>query len=89
MRINGIHTYTDENSNDTPVITEQPQASREQLLTHWLSAEGSNQEQLLAVTAMLTNEIREAVRTETGFSCSAGVSHNKVCTYIHVCTCIQ
>ena len=61
----------------------QPQASREQLLTHWLGSEGSNREQLLAVAAMLTNEIRQAVQTETGFTCSAGISHNKVATCLH------
>ena len=66
------------------IIQQSPQANREQLLTQWLSVEGSNREQLLAVAAMLTNEIREAVHTETGFTCSAGISHNKVCTYIHM-----
>ena len=86
--------YSDDNTTDAPVIT-QPQASREQLLTHWLSTEGSNREQLLAVAAMLTNEIREAVQTETGFTCSAGISHNKVqyvcmyvCMYVCVCVCV-
>jgi len=73
----------DECISDPPVAT-QPQASREQLLTHWLSSEGFSREQLLAVAAMLTNEIREAVRTETGFTCSAGISHNKVHTYVYV-----
>ena len=77
--------YSDEDTTDSSVIAQQPQASREQLLTQWLSAEGSNREQLLAVAAMLTNEIREAVQTETGFACSAGISHNKVCTYKYVC----
>ena len=81
--------YSDEDTTDSSVITQQPQASREQLLTQWLSAEGSNREQLLAVAAMLTNEIREAVRTETGFTCSAGISHNKVrCRVTHIILCI-
>ena len=75
--------HSDENTTDSSVIIQQPQAaSREQLLTQWLSSEGSNQEQLLAVAAMLTNEIREAVQIETGFTCSAGISHNKVRTYM-------
>ena len=81
--------YSDENTTDSSVITEQPQADREQLLTHWLSEEGSNQEQLLAIAAMLTNEIREAVQSETGFTCSAGISHNKVRKmnkHMYVCT---
>lgn len=68
-----VHIHSDENTTDQPVVT-----NREQLLTRWLSTEGSNREQLLAVAAMLTNEIREAVQTETGFTCSAGISHNKV-----------
>ena len=76
--------HSDENTTDSLVVT-QPQANREQLLTHWLSTEGSNREQLLAVAAMLTNEIREAVQTETGFTCSAGISHNKVQYICNVC----
>ena len=76
-KLHNIYLYSDENTSDLPDVTEM-QASREDLLTHWLSSEGSNQEQLLAVAAMLTNEIREAVQTETGFTCSAGISHNKV-----------
>ena len=79
-----VYTYSDEDTTDPPVVT-QPQANREQLLTHWLRTEGSSREQLLAVAAMLTNEIREAVQAETGFTCSAGISHNKVQYYMYVC----
>ena len=33
----------------------------------------------LAVGAVILTEIREAVLKETGFTCSAGIAHNKVC----------
>jgi len=58
----------------------QPEANNDELLTRWLCTQGANQDQLLAVAAVLTSEIREAVQKETGFTCSAGVSHNKVST---------
>ncbi|XP_065894756.1 DNA polymerase eta-like isoform X3 [Dysidea avara] len=55
-----------------------PEANGDELLTHWLCTQGANEDQLLAVAAVLTSEIREAVRKETGFTCSAGISHNKM-----------
>lgn len=47
-------------------------------LEKWLEGEGNREELSLAVGAMVTMEIREAVYQETGFTCSAGISHNKV-----------
>jgi len=61
-----------------------PEANKDELLTRWLCTQGANQDQLLAVAAVLTSEIREAVRKETGFTCSAGISHNKVSEYIRM-----
>ena len=53
-------------------------ATREELLSVWLDSEGSTTELVLSVGAILANEIREAVLNETGFTCSAGIAHNKV-----------
>jgi nucleotidyltransferase/DNA polymerase involved in DNA repair len=40
------------------------------------------QDKKLAVGAMISEEMRAAVYEETGFRCSAGIAHNKVCCYI-------
>ena len=62
-----------------------PEANKDEVLTRWLCTQGANEDQLLAVAAVLTSEIREAVRKETGFTCSAGISHNKVIN-VYVCS---
>jgi len=51
------------------------------LLVRWLCTQGANQDQLLAVATIVTSKIREAVRKETGFTCSAGISPKKVSKY--------
>jgi len=76
--INAVDAQTAASHNDHT----QPEANKDELLTRWLCTQGANQDQLLAVAAVLTSEIREAVRKETGFTCSAGISHNKVSEYI-------
>jgi len=40
------------------------------------------QDKKLAVGAMISEEMRAAVYEETGFRCSAGIAHNKVCCCI-------
>jgi len=35
----------------------------------------------LAVAGVIVEEIRAAVYQQTGFVCSAGISHNKVCSF--------
>jgi DNA polymerase eta len=45
----------------------------------WLSrVEGELDDHLLACGAVVIAELRLAVLTETGFTCSAGIAHNKV-----------
>jgi len=65
----------------------QPEANKDKLLTRWLCTQGANQDQLLAVAAVLTSEIREAVQKETGFTCSAGISYKKVSYITMLRTC--
>ena len=48
------------------------------LLSLWLDGDGSAEELCLAVGALLAGDMREAVLRETGFTCSAGIAHNKV-----------
>lgn len=60
--------------------------SRLLMLERWLDGEGNIGEVSLAVGAMVALEIRDAVYTETGFTCSAGIGHNKV---RHAYMCIQ
>lgn len=55
----------------------------ERPLVEWLKQEGRGREWKLAAAALLVKRIREAVRQETGCTCSAGIAHNKVnyCTH--------
>ena len=53
------------------------------MITDWLTttrdhADTSLHDQRLAVGAMLVEEMRQAVLRQTGFTCSAGIAHNKV-----------
>ena len=50
----------------------------ERLLRDWLEKEGRGEERSLALAAALVGKMREAIRNETGCTCSAGVAHNKV-----------
>lgn len=59
-------------------ISDHGSATREELVSAWLDREGCTAELLLSVGAMVANEIRSAVLSETGFTCSAGIAHNKV-----------
>ena len=54
------------------------EACRIRLLGEWLMKEGRGDEMSLAVGAIVAREMREAVFKETGFTCSAGIAHNKV-----------
>lgn len=69
-----------DNSMSTQRPVEDKEACRVRLLEEWLSGEGRGEEMTLAVGALMAREIREAVLKETGFTCSAGIAHNKVCT---------
>jgi hypothetical protein len=56
---------------------------RQQGLTSWLESASELQDpaQLrLAVAGVIVEEMRAAVFQQTGFHCSAGISHNKVCS---------
>ncbi len=44
----------------------------------WLQEEGHDQELVLAVGAMVANDVRRTVFERTGFTCSAGIAYNKV-----------
>ena len=48
---------------------------REQLLAEWLKGGDLS----LAVGALVAMEMRQAVMEGAGFTCSAGIAHNKAC----------
>jgi DNA polymerase eta len=57
--------------------------TRLQGITAWLESvyELQDPAQLrLAVAGVIVEEMRAAVYQQTGFACSAGISHNKVCS---------
>ena len=56
----------------------QREESRFSNLSSWLSGEGNAGEVLLAMGTIVAKEMREEVFAETGFTCYAGISHNKV-----------
>lgn len=47
-------------------------------IEEWLQEDGCGQDLVLAVGAMVANDIRKAVFEKTGFTCSAGIAYNKV-----------
>ena len=64
------------------------QYHREELLSHWLAGEGAGEERCLAMGAVIAREMRMAVWEEAGFSCSAGIAHNKVPpSWLYLCFC--
>ena len=63
---------------DGDVDLKEKEESQLSNLSSWLSKEGNAGEVLLTMGAIVAKEMREAVFAETGFTCSAGISHNKV-----------
>ena len=63
---------------DGDVDLKEREESRLANLSSWLPEEGNAGEVLLTMGAIVAKEMREAVFAETGFTCSAGISHNKV-----------
>lgn len=63
--------------------SEDRQYCRESHLREWLEGEGREEEVVLAVGALIAQEMRAAVWKEAGITCSAGVAHNKVRLCIH------
>lgn len=58
---------------------------RQENVIKWLKEEGTSSEKMLAVGAILTNTIRQAIFDQLGFTCSGGISYNKVNgTFIHI-----
>ena len=47
-------------------------------LEEWLDKEGRGVERGLAMAAVLVGKVRDAVKRDTGCTCSAGIAHNKV-----------
>lgn len=86
QRITGLHRvqssqlattfvvgFTDVDSND--------EEKRQQGLTSWLESASELQDPVqlrLAVAGVIVEEMRAAVFQQTGFHCSAGISHNKI-----------
>ena len=65
---------------DQDIASSGVEYNRQLIISDWLSDEGNDHELALAVGAMITLEMRQAVYQETGFTCSAGIAHNKVKT---------
>lgn len=54
-------------------------------IREWINNLSDDIDIKLAVGALLAQQIRDAVLAETGYTCSAGISFNKVnCMLIHV-----
>ena len=53
----------------------------------WFKSSCSSDERVLIVGAILVQRIREAVLNEVGFTCSAGISYNKVCSHSFIVMC--
>ena len=51
----------------------------------WLAALSDRNNRRLAMGALIIQEARKAIKEKTGFTCSAGIAHNKVIAKI---TCI-
>lgn len=47
-------------------------------MSRWLTSRLELEDKRLAYAALIVEEIRAFVSKETGFTCSAGISHNKV-----------
>lgn len=45
---------------------------------HWLAALSDDSIKNLAMGAIIVQEARNAVKQKAGFTCSAGIAHNKV-----------
>ena len=45
----------------------------------WLAALSDERNKCLAMGAVIIQRARDAVKEKTGFTCSAGIAHNKVC----------
>lgn len=50
----------------------------ESMKGQWLAALSDENVKLLAMGAVIVQQAREAVKKKTGFTCSAGIAHNKV-----------
>ena len=81
VRINEERVSKQENENSLEKKKEEEvdkEFSRVRALSQWLEDEGNGRELMLAVGALVAKEMRQAVFDETGFTCSAGIGHNKV-----------
>ena len=72
---------TRQDTTDMPCHDDEKERYRLSTLSDWLDNEGNSNELVLTVGAMVTSEIRRTVLNETGFTCSAGIGHNKVHYY--------
>ncbi|CAL1577475.1 unnamed protein product [Knipowitschia caucasica] len=73
------HNAPEEESGSAP--DQDKEAERSRGLEQWLSSITTSQctsEAQLSLGAMIVEEMRAAVGKDTGFSCSAGIAHNKV-----------
>ena len=74
----------DDDEDDEPaMLPTSSQESKDESLKAWLEGEGVDFE--LAVGAVVVKEMRNAVYQKLGFTCSAGVAHNKVNIVAIVC----
>ena len=76
----------DDGDDDVPtLLPDSSQERRDESLKAWLEGEAVDFQ--LAVGAVVVREMRSAVYQKLGFTCSAGIAHNKVCTVCLLCSC--
>jgi nucleotidyltransferase/DNA polymerase involved in DNA repair len=54
------------------------QTDRDKVRGQWLAALSDENIKCLAMGAVIIQQARDAVKEKTGFTCSAGIAHNKV-----------
>lgn len=59
-------------------FTDQPSSDAHDVKGQWLAALSNERNRYLAMGALIIQKAREAVKEKTGFTCSAGIAHNKV-----------
>eukprot|EP00903_Cladosiphon_okamuranus_P020527 g18843.t2 len=85
--IAGLKEEDDDDENDDDAVTKDRQASHEASWWTRPREELTEDEQLLGCGAAVVSTLRAAVRSELGYSCTAGLAHNKLlaklCSNMH------
>lgn len=59
-------------------FTDQASSGRSDVRGQWMAALSDENNKRLAMGALIIQKAREAIKSKAGFTCSAGIAHNKV-----------